>query len=139
MRILHTESSLGWGGQEIRVLTEARGVSRRGHEVAIAAPPGARIFAAAPDYGLARIELAIARKSVRGLAAMRAHLASTPYAVYAGSVLLLAVIPLLLLGAHLLDTLEDDLRRSREETATAQEPDRGQLRLVHHEPREIVT
>ena len=34
LRILHTESSLGWGGQEIRVLTEARGVARlrtRGH------------------------------------------------------------------------------------------------------------
>ena len=29
LRILHTESSLGWGGQEIRVLTEARGVTRR--------------------------------------------------------------------------------------------------------------
>ena len=24
MRILHTEASCGWGGQEIRILTEAR-------------------------------------------------------------------------------------------------------------------
>jgi len=38
LSILHTESSLGWGGQEIRVLTEARGVAERGHEVTLAAP-----------------------------------------------------------------------------------------------------
>jgi glycosyltransferase involved in cell wall biosynthesis len=81
MRILHTESSLGWGGQEIRVLTEARGVARRGHHVAIAAPAHSRIYAAAPEYGVARVELPIARRSLRGLAAMRAHLASTSYDV----------------------------------------------------------
>ncbi len=47
LRILHTESSLGWGGQEIRVLTEARGVARRGHEVLLAAPADSRIHAEA--------------------------------------------------------------------------------------------
>ena len=36
MRILHTESSLGWGGQEIRILTEAAGMIDRGHKVALA-------------------------------------------------------------------------------------------------------
>jgi glycosyltransferase involved in cell wall biosynthesis len=81
MRILHTESSLGWGGQEIRVLTEARGVARRGHEVAIAAPAESRIYSAAPDYGVARVELPIARKSLRGLSALRAHLAAQRYDV----------------------------------------------------------
>lgn len=81
MRILHTESSLGWGGQEIRVLTEARGVARRGHHVAIAAPAESRIYGAAPVYGIERIELPIARKSLRGLAALRAHLAQVPYDV----------------------------------------------------------
>jgi len=81
MRILHTESSLGWGGQEIRVLTEARGVARRGHHVTIAAPGESRIFAAASEYGVARVELAIARKSLRGLAAMRGHLAASRYDV----------------------------------------------------------
>ena len=81
MRILHTESSLGWGGQEIRVLTEARGVARRGHHVAIAAPAHSRIFAAAPEYDVARIELPIARKSLRGLLALRRHLAATRYDV----------------------------------------------------------
>lgn len=79
MRILHTESSLGWGGQEIRVLTEARGVARRGHEVAIAAPAHSRIYAAAADYGVARIALPIGRKSLTGVAAMRAQLRITAY------------------------------------------------------------
>jgi len=81
MRILHTESSLGWGGQEIRVLTEARGVARCGHEVAIAAPPEARIYEAAADYGIGRIALPIGRKGLRGLAAMRQALARARYDV----------------------------------------------------------
>ena len=70
LRILHTESSLGWGGQEIRVLTEARGVAARGHDVAIAAPREARIHAAAASYGIEAIALPIARKNLVGLAAM---------------------------------------------------------------------
>ena len=70
LRILHTESSLGWGGQEIRVLTEARGVARRGHEVTLAAPGESRIFQAAPAYGLEALAVPIARKSIRGLRGM---------------------------------------------------------------------
>ena len=70
LRILHTESSLGWGGQEIRVLTEARGVARRGHAVAIAAPEESRILQAAPGYGVEAIALPIARKSFQGLLAL---------------------------------------------------------------------
>ena len=70
LRILHTESSLGWGGQEIRVLTEARGVARRGHDVTIAAPEDSRIWRAAPDYGVEAVAIPIARKSIGGLHAM---------------------------------------------------------------------
>lgn len=36
MRILHTESSKGWGGQEIRILQEALGMRKRGHEILLA-------------------------------------------------------------------------------------------------------
>ena len=75
LRILHTESSKGWGGQEIRVLTEARGVADRGHEVALAAPPDARIFAEAPRYGVEALALPIGRKRPRGLLALRSLLA----------------------------------------------------------------
>jgi glycosyltransferase involved in cell wall biosynthesis len=75
LRILHTESSLGWGGQEIRVLTEARAVARAGHEVVLAAPREARIFAEAPRFGVPVAAVAISRKGARGFAAMRGHLA----------------------------------------------------------------
>jgi len=74
LAVLHTEASLGWGGQEIRILTEARGVARRGHAVAIAAPPESRILPAASDYGIEAIALPIGRKNLRGLFALRALL-----------------------------------------------------------------
>lgn len=33
MKIMHTESSMGWGGQEMRILAEAEGMRERGHKV----------------------------------------------------------------------------------------------------------
>jgi glycosyltransferase involved in cell wall biosynthesis len=81
MRILHTESSLGWGGQEIRVLTEARGVARAGHDVLLAAPREARIFSEAARFGVEALALPIARKNVRGFVAMRGLLARRPFDV----------------------------------------------------------
>lgn len=71
LRILHTESSMGWGGQEIRVLTEARGVARRGHEVLLAAPRESRIHAEALRYGIIALPLPIARKGILGPYALR--------------------------------------------------------------------
>ncbi len=59
MVILHTEWSTGWGGQEIRIINEARGVTERGHRVVIVAPPGARILAQAHAAGLPTRELAM--------------------------------------------------------------------------------
>jgi glycosyltransferase involved in cell wall biosynthesis len=75
MRILHTEASLGWGGQEIRVLTEARAVARLGHEVLLAAPPGSRIAAEAARFGVALERLPIGRKGLGGTMALRRLLA----------------------------------------------------------------
>lgn len=74
MKILHTESSLGWGGQEIRVLTEARGVAREGHEVLLAAPAEARIAAEAARFGVELRTVPIGRKGPAGIAAMRSLL-----------------------------------------------------------------
>lgn len=75
--IVHTESSLGWGGQEIRILTEAQGMIRRGHKVRLLCPGEARICQEAPRYGVPVEALAIGRKNLKGLAAMirwfRAH------------------------------------------------------------------
>lgn len=39
LKILHTESSDGWGGQEIRILLEAQELIKRGHNVTIVCPP----------------------------------------------------------------------------------------------------
>ena len=38
--ILHTERSTGWGGQEMRTVSEACGVAARGHRVIIVASQG---------------------------------------------------------------------------------------------------
>lgn len=75
MKILHTEASAGWGGQELRILAEMRGLRDRGHQLELAAPRAARIHAEAAALGFRVHDVAIARKSLAGLAAMRALLA----------------------------------------------------------------
>lgn len=75
MHILHTESSCGWGGQEIRILTEASGMVERGHRVSLVAPASSNIYRAAPDYGVDAIALPIERKRLPALWAMRRWLA----------------------------------------------------------------
>ena len=71
MKIVHTEASCGWGGQEIRILEEARGLIARGHEVSLLCPPEARIFAEAPRFGVPACALPIGRKHLSGLLALR--------------------------------------------------------------------
>jgi glycosyltransferase involved in cell wall biosynthesis len=75
LRILHTESSCGWGGQELRIISEAQGLIERGHEVRIAAPPESRIYGEALRRGVPADAVPIARKGVRGLLALRRLLA----------------------------------------------------------------
>jgi glycosyltransferase involved in cell wall biosynthesis len=75
LRILHTESSHGWGGQEIRILTEARGMQDRGHEVMIATTGNAELLPAAAKLGLRTAVLPMRRKGVRELLGVRAWLA----------------------------------------------------------------
>jgi glycosyltransferase involved in cell wall biosynthesis len=71
MRIVHTEASCGWGGQEIRILEESLGMIERGHEVTLVCPPEARIHQEALKRGLQVATLPIARKNLRGLLALR--------------------------------------------------------------------
>jgi glycosyltransferase involved in cell wall biosynthesis len=52
MRILHTESSMGLGGQEYRVLMESQGMENRGHVVIVAAPKGSQLALLAQQQGL---------------------------------------------------------------------------------------
>jgi glycosyltransferase involved in cell wall biosynthesis len=78
LRILHTESSLGWGGQEIRILTEAAGMIGRGHMVGLACARSARIFAEAPRFGVPVTALPIGRKRPQGVVALQRFLATYP-------------------------------------------------------------
>ena len=73
--LVHTESSCGWGGQEIRVLEEAAGMLERGHRVTLLCPPEARIYEEAARRGVPAIALPIARKGLTGVRALRAWLA----------------------------------------------------------------
>lgn len=71
LSILHTESSLGWGGQEIRILTEARGMLDRGHRVTLLTPAAAEIFPAARRAGIPVEAVDIAKKRFKPLFALR--------------------------------------------------------------------
>jgi glycosyltransferase involved in cell wall biosynthesis len=70
MRIVHTEASLGWGGQEIRILSEAKGLIGRGHEVVLLCPPEARIYAEAPAWKVPAVALPIGEKRPKGVCAL---------------------------------------------------------------------
>ena len=75
LTILHSESSTGWGGQEIRILTEMSGFMQRGHRVQLLTPPSAEIFAAAIARGIPVSPLPMVKKTVPALLAMRRWLA----------------------------------------------------------------
>lgn len=71
MHIVHTEASLGWGGQEIRILTEAAGMIKRGHQVTLLCPPEAKIYREAQIRNIPVVALPIGRKNLRGMLALR--------------------------------------------------------------------
>ena len=75
LSIAHTEASTGWGGQEIRVLTEAAGFIARGHRVRVWAAEGARILEEAPRFGVPAAALPIGAKRPRGAKALLSALA----------------------------------------------------------------
>jgi len=76
LRILHTESSTGWGGQEIRILTEARGLLSRGHQVTVLSPASGMLFEAAHQRKVPVVAMPIEKKRVTALAAMARWLAA---------------------------------------------------------------
>lgn len=75
LNVVHTEASTGWGGQELRILTEMEGMARRGHRLHLVAPANAQIVAAARARGLSVEALPIEWKRLPGLVAMRRWLA----------------------------------------------------------------
>lgn len=67
LRILHTEASCGWGGQEIRILDEAAGLIARGHDIQLATSSEALIAAAAEQRGIPVSRLPINRRRIGSL------------------------------------------------------------------------
>lgn len=57
MHILHTESSNGWGGQEIRILKESLGLKERGFKVSLAVTRGGKLVDYARQKGLEVFEV----------------------------------------------------------------------------------
>lgn len=57
--ILHTEASLGWGGQEVRILTEVSWLRDQGWRVLLAGQPGSTILAEAQraGFGVIRVRM----------------------------------------------------------------------------------
>src|SRR5262245_4266681 len=51
-RIVHSESEIGWGGQERRILAELAGFQRRGCEVCLLAAPHSGVYERAAGAGL---------------------------------------------------------------------------------------
>jgi glycosyltransferase involved in cell wall biosynthesis len=81
LNILHTESSCGWGGQEIRTLTESAGIMARGHQVTLACPQDSNIYQAAKARGINVVSLPINKKNFTGLCAMSKFLSSNSFDV----------------------------------------------------------
>jgi glycosyltransferase involved in cell wall biosynthesis len=68
--VLHTEASLGLGGQEIRTLDESRCLADRGWRVLLASQPGSRLLDRARTVGVETV--AVRMRGPADLAGMRA-------------------------------------------------------------------
>lgn len=75
LKIIHTEASTGWGGQEIRIFQECLGMARRGHRVIIAAPPGSAIYKRAKAAGIEVAAREFNKKSLGSYLGARAFIA----------------------------------------------------------------
>ena len=64
MRILHTEASPGWGGQEIRILREACGMRERGHELYFVVQKGGGLVEPLRKEGFIVYELSFSKAMI---------------------------------------------------------------------------
>lgn len=71
LAVVHTESSLGWGGQEIRILSEAQGMLTRGHRVTLLTPAASEIYPAAKRMGIPVVAVGIAKKRLGAVFQLR--------------------------------------------------------------------
>jgi len=75
LHIVHTESSLGWGGQEMRILSEALGFMQRGHRLTLLTPSSSTIYGAAIKAGIETVALPMEKKRLKGVMSLRKWLA----------------------------------------------------------------
>lgn len=78
LTIVHTESSCGWGGQEIRILTESEGMIQQGHHIHIICPEESNIYKDAIKRGIPVTALPIARKKIPAVFVLRKWLKNNP-------------------------------------------------------------
>jgi hypothetical protein len=111
-RIVHSEASLGWGGQEHRVLAELKGFQQRGAWVALLAPGHSEVFQRAREAGI-KVQILDTRKSRYPFTALRlkrwlrvndvqvvnTHSSRDGYLV--GAAARLARVPLLIRSRHI--------------------------------------
>lgn len=67
MKILHTEASPGWGGQEMRILSEARGMRERGHTVVFAVQEKGGLVQPAREAGFLVYEMPFKKSKALGV------------------------------------------------------------------------
>ena len=79
--VVHTESSGGWGGQEIRILSEMLEFVKLGFSVTLVCDAGSPIAIRAQQYGLTTVELPMGKKTVKGLLALRHWIAHNDFDV----------------------------------------------------------
>lgn len=60
--IFHTEASMGWGGQEIRILNESISMRERGHTIIIISPAQSILHKKAADCGFETITLSFQKR-----------------------------------------------------------------------------
>lgn len=71
--ILHTEASTGWGGQEIRIITESVGMIERGHRILLVCQPTSVISKKASEQGIETFVMPIGGAfDVKGIKRLRA-------------------------------------------------------------------
>ncbi len=63
LSIIHTEASTAWGGQEIRVVQESIGMTKKGYRVTIVAPEHSSIFKKAKEFGIPPIPFSFDKKN----------------------------------------------------------------------------
>jgi len=75
LRILHTEASSGWGGQEIRILTESKTFIEHGHQVFIAADIHSEIVVRGTQYGVPIYPINLKKKRLKDFFSLRSVIA----------------------------------------------------------------